>query len=552
MTTKLSHNWLLMLPVLLVGCGLVKRDPAGEAPWSKRDSMGWFRPGSSNSTSSAADENRNDAGERADADNGASPSPRSAAPSGQAPIPGEATEVELDRSIQDSILTLIDNTDDPELKRMLIGNMHSFYGNRTPEELKRAIQEEDDDPSLGNAAPQSPAPPHADSPPIGTGARFARDRLSDSSNPTETPANPPASLPQTRRSPDARHALRAEQERQRGEQMLAELQGTMNGMAQRQLGSQGDANPIPISESLNHSMLSQIDDRQPLSSSQLDESTAPARYINRGPQGSAIERDSDQALDDSTPVPLGRWKQHLMQTIATLEAAQHNPQRSLTLEERTNAEITLRFLYMLTANREKALQPIEGYSETQNAYWKEQLFALSELIHANNIDLESTLFTTNTHRNAIAVQHERQALGHLADTAMLQIRNLNLCRSIDGFGAFETFPSMTFEKNQKVLVYCELENLTARETVGAKYQQFESELRGTVTIQDQNRKVVGQTTYETVRDVCRNRRLDFYVYFEWQVPSDLPTGDYFLQVTVEDRLGDKTSSSPAPISFRVR
>lgn len=263
------------------------------------------------------------------------------------------------------------------------------------------------------------------------------------------------------------------------------------------------------------------------------------------------QRDPIQPIDTSTIQP-GEWKEHIVETIATLERNRALPQHKIGESERVQNEMTLRFLYLLTGEQEKSLEPIPELGESEQRYWREQFFAISELLASTEVDLNSPFFSSNGRRNSIAAQHQRSALGHLADIAMLQVRNVNFCRSIDGFGSYEGFDSSTFTPGQEVLIYCELENLTARESAGADYQVYESELQASVEIYDSQRRVVKQWDYATVRDVGRNRRLDFYVHFGCEIPSDLPDGDYFLRITVEDLLGGKTATSASPLAFRIR
>jgi hypothetical protein len=52
------------------------------------------------------------------------------------------------------------------------------------------------------------------------------------------------------------------------------------------------------------------------------------------------------------------------------------------------------------------------------------------------------------------------------------------------------------------------------------------------------------------KQLCNNRRHDYFIAYRVYLPKQIPTGSYTLQLTVEDVKGKK--SNQASIDFRIR
>jgi hypothetical protein len=133
-----------------------------------------------------------------------------------------------------------------------------------------------------------------------------------------------------------------------------------------------------------------------------------------------------------------------------------------------------------------------------------------------------------------------------------KIGNAAFCTRIEGFGQFTPFASNTFANRQQTLLYCEIENQTSnRFADGSGTNQFETLLRGSISIHDANGNVVQSKTFPQIKDVARQRRRDFYVYFPLTL-ENLASGDYRLELSIEDELGQKKATLTPAIRFSVR
>ena len=134
----------------------------------------------------------------------------------------------------------------------------------------------------------------------------------------------------------------------------------------------------------------------------------------------------------------------------------------------------------------------------------------------------------------------------------LTLNNAAFCTKISGFGQFTPFAANTFSGSQKTLLYCEVENQTSNQFTSVDgSQQFETTLLGSIVIYDANDQVVQTKKFPAIKDIARQQRRDFYVYFPVQF-NELANGDYRLELNVEDITGNKTAALRPSMRFSVR
>ena len=134
----------------------------------------------------------------------------------------------------------------------------------------------------------------------------------------------------------------------------------------------------------------------------------------------------------------------------------------------------------------------------------------------------------------------------------LTLTNAAFCTKISGFSQFTSFAANNFSGSQKTLLYCEVENQTSKQFTGLDGSlQFETVLLGSIVIYDANGKVVQTAKFPAIKDIARRQRHDFYVYFPVQF-NDLTSGDYRLELSVEDVAGNETAVLQPLMSFSVR
>jgi hypothetical protein len=265
-----------------------------------------------------------------------------------------------------------------------------------------------------------------------------------------------------------------------------------------------------------------------------------------------VASGSDSTTEFSSVPPVGvstlmdlnavTWKSRLDQAIVLAE-------EKLNVEDPRSAAATVN-LRLLKAVRSQ-MEQVEDEKLTQQElnYWEHQLQAITSMLQVSKDGSAATDF----HRHQSAhetLQHLRDAVEQLESIANLKITSGQFCTDISGFGQFRTFPSTTFTPQQRMLIYCEVENYRAVEQESTTGTSFRTRLRGSFAIYDANGKVVQQAEFPAVEDVARKRRRDFYMYLPVTI-GDLPAGNYVMHVLVEDLHGNKSAALDPPMNFSI-
>lgn len=109
-----------------------------------------------------------------------------------------------------------------------------------------------------------------------------------------------------------------------------------------------------------------------------------------------------------------------------------------------------------------------------------------------------------------------------------------LCTRVRGFGDYDMFDRLSFlaHKQQKVIVYVELENFTS--TLNQQ-QQWVTELAQELVIYSAHDGLpVWSEAWQSVVDVTRNKRQDFFTVQLVTLPEALSVGRYHLKVRMRD------------------
>ncbi len=232
------------------------------------------------------------------------------------------------------------------------------------------------------------------------------------------------------------------------------------------------------------------------------------------------------------------WRELLGSTIDALEqyriefpqASTRNP-----IGERIRLAIQSRLLRLSAGDIEGALEPIEGITQREQAFWHHQFVAFNQFLETGNRIAGSAL---NPDSAQVSLNALRQAQTELAGLAPLEISNSSLCNSVSGFGQYETKDS-TFSVGERAIVYCEIRNFSAiRTQVGQGATAYTAKLRGGYQLLDDHNRVVAQQRFAATEDTSRSVRTDFYTYFPLEIP-ELPEGIYRLSISIDDLHGNK-------------
>lgn len=137
---------------------------------------------------------------------------------------------------------------------------------------------------------------------------------------------------------------------------------------------------------------------------------------------------------------------------------------------------------------------------------------------------------------------------HLRPAAPLQIPTTALCTRVDGFGVYDTLTpeQLSGLRESGFVLYCEVQGFSSRQ----QEQNWETRLAQQISLLDAEGQAIWRDDPNTVVDLCRRQRRDFYVARIIHLPDNLPEGKYTLRVALEDQLtGRKTQADLALQTF---
>lgn len=230
------------------------------------------------------------------------------------------------------------------------------------------------------------------------------------------------------------------------------------------------------------------------------------------------------------------WQSDLEQLITRVErdlSQSKSDQRPERQNEFLRKQAQLRLLYLMAQRQEDALTVIPGIDPTQQEYWQQMIWALS-----NSFDVIQ--FPELTERAGQTVTPLSAALRLTREEAAISIKNMTFCRKISYFGNYERFPRNEFTPGYEVLLYTEIENFVSTPTVDGEYR---TSLKSLIEITDSAGNVVWTKGFPPTEDFCRNPRRDYFHNYQFHIPEDLATGTYSLKLTIVDELSHKRASN---------
>jgi len=227
----------------------------------------------------------------------------------------------------------------------------------------------------------------------------------------------------------------------------------------------------------------------------------------------------------------------LKSLIAALEARSQAEPKDLTLKRH------LRVLYLLVGRDEDALEVIDGAPETEQAFWRQMIWAL-----VNYTDRTHGLSESERAGETIRALDEARRL--LTKQAPLEIRNLTFCTRISGFGSVEAVNGEQFrpKPGELVLLYCELDGFTVTRAEGQDVHV--TVVRQELELLTARGDSVKTWDFGRVEDRCLSPRRDFYFFSKFNLPDRLLPGQYVLKVTMTDCQGEKVAEETLTITVR--
>lgn len=136
----------------------------------------------------------------------------------------------------------------------------------------------------------------------------------------------------------------------------------------------------------------------------------------------------------------------------------------------------------------------------------------------------------------------------LRSRADLELPIVELCRRVDGYGAYEPVEHQFVSGQERdVIIYCEVENFMSQYLDNNQWQTKLSE--EVVIYTDSDGLPILRDKPTIVTDLCRNRRHDFFIVRKLRLPGNIPVGRYWLKVTVVDQQANRVAEHSIPIIF---
>lgn len=265
--------------------------------------------------------------------------------------------------------------------------------------------------------------------------------------------------------------------------------------------------------------------------------TPPTEIKLASPQGT-----EKPAANDVKPTgyQAGDWLKTRDTVIAQLQdeiaAARLDKARAA---EVAHLETLLRMQYALAGRKDDAVRPVQELREPEQEFWRSAALGLSDLLASDRLANESR-------RYAVALKSLEEAESHLAAASSLTLRNIALCRKVQDFGVIDRFKSNDFTRNQEVLLYVEVRNFAAKQKDD---HQYETELQGSFRVLDRSGASRAERTLPLDKQTCANLRRDYYIAYRLYIPNELAAGSYTLELTIEDKKGEKSNN--ALLDFNV-
>lgn len=257
-------------------------------------------------------------------------------------------------------------------------------------------------------------------------------------------------------------------------------------------------------------------------------------YSNTAPSSTETPRPSSQTSEKViqvsyvAPVAVD-WRQRLDTAIESLEA-------EIAKEPATPDNVTrharLRMLYAAAGRQAEAKEPIPTAPPATQQFMAKEMEGLTAWL-----DAEQSADASRPAADAKPALTE--AIGKLAESAPLLVRNLAFCTEVQSYGSTKRFEKFEFQPNQEVLLYAELENFASKSTA----KGFHTSLQSRYRILDAQGKCVAEHTFAATEEYCQNPRRDYFIGYRLRLPKQITPGRYTLQLSIDDLQSQKNGKA---------
>jgi hypothetical protein len=154
--------------------------------------------------------------------------------------------------------------------------------------------------------------------------------------------------------------------------------------------------------------------------------------------------------------------------------------------------------------------------------------------------------TPQTSNATAAAQTLEAAAARLRDAGPLGLAHLAFCTEVNSYGVYKPFEKFEFTAGQEVLLYAEVDGFKAE----VHSDGFRTTLSSGYEIVDSKGTTVDTREFGVTEEVCRNRRRDYFIRYQFHLPQQLAAGTYTLRLKMTDALSQK--SGEATIDFSIK
>jgi hypothetical protein len=125
------------------------------------------------------------------------------------------------------------------------------------------------------------------------------------------------------------------------------------------------------------------------------------------------------------------------------------------------------------------------------------------------------------------------------------IRNACFASRVQAWGVVDRFAESRFRPGQELIVYFELDNLSAGESPAGHTTCIDT----TLTLVDRDGRTLHDWSFEPIAETCRARRRDYFARYVIRIPESAAGGDCRIDVAVVDTLAGTTARAALPLGI---
>lgn len=132
-----------------------------------------------------------------------------------------------------------------------------------------------------------------------------------------------------------------------------------------------------------------------------------------------------------------------------------------------------------------------------------------------------------------------------APASSFRVTNVCFASRVQAWGVVDRFPVDRFRAGREVIVYFELDELSAQTTAAGHTTCIDTVLR----LVDERGTTVHEWNFEPLAETCAGRRRDYFARYVVRLPADVPPGPCRLQVVVTDTLAGADADATLPLEI---